>query len=41
VESSSIRILNEKGPRVELCGTPDNTEKGEEKLPKMRMKEDL
>jgi hypothetical protein len=29
-------MLNKRGPRLEPCGTPDNTEKGEEKVPKIR-----
>jgi hypothetical protein len=35
------KILNKRGTRVDPCGTPNNTEKGDENFPKMRMKEDL
>jgi hypothetical protein len=31
--------INQRGPRVDPCGTPDNTEKGEENFPKMLTKE--
>jgi hypothetical protein len=40
-ESSLIKMLNKRGPMVEPCGTPDNTEKGKENFPKIRMKENL
>jgi hypothetical protein len=34
-------MLNKRGPRVKPCGTPDNTEKGEECYSKIRTKEDV
>jgi hypothetical protein len=40
-ERSLTKILNKRGPRVDPCVTPDNTEKGDENFPKIRMKEDL
>jgi hypothetical protein len=30
-----IKIFNKRGPRIETYGTPDNTEKREEKFSKM------
>jgi hypothetical protein len=35
------KMLNKRGPRVDRCGTSDNTETGEENFPKIRAKEDL
>jgi hypothetical protein len=44
-ESSNKRklewILIKRGPKLELGGTSDNIEKGEEDSPKMQMKKDL
>jgi hypothetical protein len=28
------KMLNKRGPRVQPCGTPENTEKGEENFSK-------
>jgi hypothetical protein len=38
---SLIKILNNRSPTVEPCGTPDSMGKGEENFPKMRTKENL
>jgi hypothetical protein len=40
-ERPLIKVLIKRGPRVQPCGTADNTEKGEENFPKTRTKEDL
>jgi hypothetical protein len=40
-ERSLTKMLNKRGPRVDPCGTPDNTKKGDENFPKMRTKKDL
>jgi hypothetical protein len=37
---SLIKILNNRGPKVEPCGTPDSMGKGEDFL-KMQTKENL
>jgi hypothetical protein len=36
-----IEILNKRRTRIEVCGTLNNTEKGEENFPKIRLMEDL
>jgi hypothetical protein len=38
---SLIKILNDRGPKVEPCGTPDSVRKGEKKLLKVRTTENL
>jgi hypothetical protein len=38
---SLINILNRRGPRVELSGTPESTEKDEENFPNIRTEEFL
>jgi hypothetical protein len=40
-DRSLTKILNKRGPRIDPCGAPDNTEKGDKNFPKMRTKEDL
>jgi hypothetical protein len=40
-ERSLTEILNKRGPRIDPCGTPDNTGKGDENFPKIRTKKDL
>jgi hypothetical protein len=40
-ERSLTKILKKRGPRVNPCGAPDNTEKGDENFPIMLTKEDL
>jgi hypothetical protein len=38
---SLIKILKSRGPKVEPCGTPDNTGNGEENFPKVRTMKDV
>jgi hypothetical protein len=38
---SSIKILNNRSPKVEPYGTPDSTRKGEEDFPEVRTTENL
>lgn len=40
-QRSLIKMLNRRGSRVEPCGTFDTTEKGEENLPNIWIKEDI
>jgi hypothetical protein len=40
-QKSLRKILNNRGPKVELCGTPENMGKCDEGLPKVRTTENL
>jgi hypothetical protein len=35
-----IKTLNKRGPKVQLCGTTDNTEQGKQDFSKLPMKEE-
>jgi hypothetical protein len=41
MHKSSIKTLNNRGPKVEHCGTPDSVGKGEEDFPKVQTRESL
>jgi hypothetical protein len=38
---SLIKLLNNGGPKVEPCGSPESTRKGEEEFPEVRTTENV